>query len=52
MKDIKIVKEWDEFPPVVYDGPHPGAQAYSTRVLEKKYRDMERELKMIKCEYQ
>jgi len=33
----KVVKTWDELPPVVFDQ----GDAFSTRVLERKYRKME-----------
>ena len=35
--EIKVVTSWDQLPPVVYDGE----EAFSTRVLEDKYRKME-----------
>lgn len=34
---IKTVKTWDEIPPTLYDGD----EAFSLRLLEKKYRAME-----------
>ena len=37
MSEIKIVKSWDSMPPVLYDG----AEAFSTRLLERKYRLMQ-----------
>lgn len=39
----KIVKTWDEMPPVVFDG----AEAFSTRVLERNYREMQVALQKI-----
>jgi hypothetical protein len=37
MNEPKIVKAWDEMPPVVFDGH----EAFSTRFLARKYREME-----------
>ena len=42
--EIMIVREWDQMPPVV----HSGDEIFSTRALEKKYRDMETKLGKIK----
>lgn len=42
-QSIKIVKSWDAMPPIVYDG----IEAFSTRILERNYREMERVLKFI-----
>jgi hypothetical protein len=39
MSDIKKVQSWDELPPVTYELPGTGAQAYSTRILEKRSRE-------------
>jgi hypothetical protein len=39
MSEIKTVIRWDELPPVTYSHPGTGAQAYSTRILEKRARD-------------
>jgi len=36
MSEIKTVRHWDSMPPVLHDQ----GQAYSTRVLERKYRLM------------
>ena len=37
VNEIKVVRHWDSMPPVLHDQ----GQAYSTRVLERKYRRME-----------
>ncbi|MBA3030987.1 MAG: hypothetical protein FP816_19545 [Desulfobacteraceae bacterium] len=39
----KIVKTWDEMPPVVFDQ----CEAFSTRVLEHKFRKMKDALESI-----
>jgi len=41
---IKIVKTWDEIPPVVYDGE----DAFSIRYLERNYRKMKEALLKIR----
>jgi DNA-binding transcriptional regulator YbjK len=43
MSEIKVVRHWDSMPPVLHDQ----GQAYSTRVLERKYRMMEDALNAI-----
>ena len=43
MSDIKIVRHWDAMPPVLHDQ----GMAYSTRVLERKYRWMEEALESM-----
>lgn len=43
MKPV-VVKSWDAMPPVTFDSPHSRSIAYSTRVLEKQYRDMEQRI--------
>jgi len=40
MSEIRIVKTWDEIPPVVQDG----VEFFSLRVLEKNYHDMKAQL--------
>lgn len=40
MSEIRIVRTWDEIPPVV----QWGGEFFSTRVLEKNYRDMKSQL--------
>lgn len=47
MSDIKIARSWDSFPPTVYCDPAPGAEAISTRVLEREYREMKAALEAI-----
>lgn len=39
----KVVRTWDALPPVVFDQ----GEAYSTRVLEHKYRRMKSALSLI-----
>lgn len=41
----RIVKTWDELPPVVFDQ----GEAFSTRVLERQHREMQSELEMLKA---
>jgi hypothetical protein len=47
MTDIKIVKSWDAMPPVLYDGD----EAFSTRLLEKQYRELEQRNKELEAKY-
>jgi len=39
----KIVRSWDEMPPVVFDGD----EAFSTRLLERRYRKMEEFCRLV-----
>ena len=43
MSDIKIATSWDSINPILYDGD----EAISLRVLEKRYRDMERDIERL-----
>jgi hypothetical protein len=42
---IRIVKSWDELPPVV----SAEGETFSTRVLEKQFRETQSELEMLKA---
>ena len=46
MSDIKIVRNWDDFPPVVRDGN----EWFSTRVLERQYREAMKEIESMREE--
>lgn len=41
----RVVKTWDELPPVV----QAHGEVFSTRVLEKQYRDIQTELETLKA---
>jgi len=43
MTEIQTVKSWDQLPPVVTNQ----GEAFSTRVLERKYRTMKEALELI-----
>lgn len=43
MSEIRVAREWDSVPPVLYDGD----EAISTRVLEHQHRTMREALREI-----
>lgn len=48
MSDIRVVRSWDELPPVVQQG----GESFSTRVLERQHRDMADQIAQLRAALQ